>query len=413
MRPRTLVAVAVVFALLAAGAILALGGLSGGTSLDVAWVSDTHYDTRVNHHHPAAVRMDGRGVVYAPVSGRTNTSDCALHALDASDGSELWRHDVSPADCAIHAVADPSVGDFDGDGEREVFAATTERRVFGFDGLGGDTEFSYALSSYGYSKPLVADFLGGDAPEVVVVDATGEVSVVHANGTAAWTHQLDTYTFGQPVIEDVDADGDPELVVAVAGEGAVFAFERNGSVAWQRTNATESTVTWQTTGQLDDDAAVEVVTATRTGRVVVFDGATGDVEWTRPVGNLAAVHAVGDGDSDGDVEVYATADDGVLRSLDGATGDVEWTTTLTTADVQMMPPPTFGDVDGDGEAELVAATNDGSIQLVSPSDGSVLATYSRDVVVYTHAVTADVDGDGADEVFAMYSDGTVVALTAT
>ncbi len=414
MRSRTFVAIVVVFALLAVGAILALGGLTGDTAdLTVEWASDTHRDTDVNHHHPAAVRVDGDAVVFAPVSGRPGSDDCALYALNATTGGELWHHAVPPADCAIHAVADPAVGDFDGDDEREVFAATTERRVYGFEATTGDTEFSYGLSAYGYSQPLVADFVGDASPEITVVDARGEVSVVHANGTAAWTRQLDTYTFGQPAIDDFDADGAPELVVGVAGNGTLYAFEQDGSLAWKQSNATDGTITWQTTGQLDDDPAVELVAATQSGDVVAVDGGTRAIEWERTFESLAAVHAVGDGDGDGSPEVYATAADGVLRALDAATGDVEWTTTLTTGDVQMMPPPALGDVDGDGDDELVATTNDGMVKLVSPSDGSVTATYSREVVVYTHPVLADVDGDGAAEIHVMYADGTVVALSAS
>lgn len=415
MRPRTFAAVLLVFAVLAAGAVAAFGVLGGGGGSDLAveWVSDTHRDVRVNHHHPATLTVDGDAFVYAPVSGRAGTDDCALFALDAADGTEQWRHEVPPGACAIHAVADPAVGDVDGDDTREVFAATTERRVLGFDPRTGDVAFSYELSAYGYSKPLVTDFLGGPSPEVVVVDARGEISVVHQNGTAAWTRQLDTYTFGQPAVADFDADGDPELVVGVAGNGTLYAFERDGTRAWQRADAAESSITWMTTGQLDGDDAREVVVGTADGRVVAVDGASGDTEWSRDVGHLAAVHALGDGDGDGAPEVYATASDGVLRALDGASGDTEWETTLTTADVQMMPPPSLGDVDGDGDAELVAATNDGMVKLVSPADGSVTATYSRDVVVYTHPVLADTDGDGAAELYVMYSDGRVVALGAT
>jgi outer membrane protein assembly factor BamB len=412
MRPRTFAAVVLVFALLAAGAVLALGGLGGGSDLALEWASDTHHDVSVNHHHPAVLTGD-EPLVFAPVSGRANTTDCALLALDAADGDEQWRHQVPADRCAIHAVADPSIGDFDADGTREVFAATTERRVYGFAPASGDVEFAHRLSAYGYSKPLVTDFVGDDRPEVVVVDAKGEVSVVHANGTTEWTRQLDAYTFGQPAVEDFDADGDPELVVGISGNGSVYAFERDGGLAWSRSNATDRGVTWQTTGQLDDDPAVELVTATGGGRVVTYDGRTGATEWKRNFGNLAAVHAVGDGDGDGTREVYATAEDGVLRALDGRNGETEWTTALTTADVQMMPPPSLGDVDGDGERELVATTNGGKVAVVSPADGAVESTYTRDVTVYTHPVLADADGDGADEVYVMYSDGVVVALSAS
>ncbi|AHG03616.1 hypothetical protein HALDL1_08405 [Halobacterium sp. DL1] len=397
----------------ASGAFLAFGGSGGdSTDLSVAWVSDTGRDVRVTHHEPAAARLGDEMFVFAPVSGRKGTDDCGLFALDG-DGDREWSHPVAPEDCAIHAVADPVVGDLDGDGTLEVFVATTERRVTGFDARTGDAEFSYELSSYGYSGPLLTDFVGGGEREVVVVDARGEVSVVHANGTAAWTRQLDAYTWGQPSVADFDADGDRELVVGVAGGGELNLFEQDGSTVWHRANLTETSITWMTTANVDDDPAREIVVATRGGSVVAVDGRTGRAEWTREFEALAAVRAVGDGDDDGTLEVYATAADGVLRNLDAESGETEWTTTLTTADVQMMPPPVLGDVDGDGDRELVATTNDGMVKVVSPSDGQVVATYSRDVVVYTHPRLADTDGDGAAEIYVMYADGRVVALSAT
>lgn len=412
MRPRTVVAALVVVGLLAVGAFFALGGLGGGAELTVEWVSDTGRDVQTNHHEAATARVDGEGFVYAPISGRAETDECALVALHADDGSTAWSKQIPPDRCILHAIADPATGDIDGDGSPEVFAATTERRVSGFDARTGDRMFSYNLTAYGYTGPLVTDFLGDEAPEVVVVDARGTVAVVHRNGTAAWTRQLDAYTWGQPAIEDFDADGDRELAVGIAGNGTLYLFEQDGSIAWQRDTPLGSSIGWQTTGQLDDDAAVEIVVATNDGRVVAFDGREGRVEWRQDFGELAAVHALGDGDDDGDVEVYATAEDGVLRSLDGRSGDVEWTTTLTTADVQMTPPPSLGDVDGDGTPELVAPTNDGMVKLVDPANGDVQATYSRDVVIYTHPTLADTDGDGTPEIYVVYSDGRVVKLSA-
>lgn len=402
----------VVLGLLAGGALFALGGADGTGPLDATWVSDTGRDVRVNHHEPMAGRVEGTGVVFAPVSGANDTDGCALYALDAASGDRRWNHSVPRADCAIHAVADPSLGDVDGDGTREVFVATTERRVFGFDPTSGDREFAYELSAYGYSGPLVADLVGDGAPEVVVVDAKGEVSVVYANGTAAWTRQLGAYTFGQPAIADFDADGDRELAVGTSGAGVLYLFERDGSLAWRRANATEDSITWTNTGQLDDDPAREILAATTGGEVVAVDGRSGDVEWRRSLGSLAAVHAFGDGDDDGTVEVYATAVDGVLRSLDATTGETEWQTTLTNADVQMMPPPVLGDVDGDDDEELVVASNDGSVSVVEPASGDVVASYERDVIVYAHPRVVDTDGDGKDEIYVMYADGSVVALSA-
>lgn len=412
MRPRTAAVLAVVALVVGGSAVAAfVADQQSSVDMDVRWVSDAPEGAAGNHHSPAAGRIQGEAMVYAPVSGRADTRDCALVALDWTDGSERWRNGVAPQNCTVHSVADPTLADFDDDGVTEVFAATTEQTVTGVHPLTGEVEFRHELASYGYTKPLVADLVGDGRPEVVVVDVTGSVFVLRPNGTVVWSTQLAASTWGQPAVTDFDGDGSPELAVATAGDGGVHLFEQNGSTAWDRPRSVDGSITWMTTGQADGDAAVEIVVATASaGGVTVLDGATGEREWTRDLGSYAAVEAFDDGDGDGEPEVYAVARDGVLSSLDAATGAVEWTTALTAADVQMMPPPVLGDVDGDAAPELVAATNGGRVSVVDPQTGTVLGTYERDATIYTDPDLADIDGDGDDEAFVMYADGTVVAL---
>lgn len=411
MRLRTgLVVLAVLAGLLGAAAVgLGVFGDSGA-ALEAQWVSDTGRDVSANHHAVAAGR-NGGAVVYAPVSGRSDTSQCGLYALDGGDGTTDWTHRVPARNCTIHSVADPTVADFDDDGTAEVLTATTERAVIAFHPTTGAIEFRHNLSSYGYTKPLVTDFTGDGDTEIVVVDARGSVYVLRPDGSVVWTEQLDQYAWGQPSVADFDGDGDPELAVGVGGDGGVQVFERNGAVAWHRADAVEGSISWMTAGQADDDAVIEVVTATAGGTVTAFDGANGEVEWSRDFGRFAAVHAFGDGDGDGDPEVYATARDGKLRSLDAASGEIEWTTALSTGDVQMTPPPALGDIDGDGAPEVVAASNDGAVAVVDPESGEVVARYERDAPIYTYPVLEDVDGDGRQEILMMYGDGRVVALS--
>jgi len=411
MRPRTYVAVAVVV-LLVGG--LGVAGLvatqSPDRSLTVRWVSDTARESGGNHHAATGARVDEGSMVFAPVSGAADTPTCALVGLDGETGETRWRHPIPTQNCTVHSVADPTVADVDGDGVAEVLAATTERVVWAFEPLSGAVDFRANLSAYGYTRPVVADLVGDDRSEVIVVDVKGTVTVLDGSGTVRWRRSLDAYTWGQPAVADFDDDGAPEIAVGL-GSGELVLLERDGDRAWAAPTTFDSSITWMATGDGDGDGVVEIVVATATGgQVAMVDGATGDREWTRDLGAYAAVNAVGDGDGDGTTEVYAVARDGVLTALSGATGETEWQTTLTTAAVQMMPPPVRGDVDGDGAAELVAATNDGMVLVLAPDTGRVLARYERSGTIYTHPRLFDLDGDGDLEVVVMYAHGQVVAL---
>lgn len=406
MKPKTLVAVAAVAALLGGVAVLGFaGGSGGGTSVEATWTSDTGTEIAANHH--AVAVADGR--VYAPISGAGGSQECALVTLSAETGAALWDHSIPAENCTIHSVADPTVADTDGDGTPEVLAATTEREVAAFDAASGAVDSRHRLSDYGYTKPVVADLSPASGSETVAVDVTGTVFVFGADGTELWRAALDEYVWAQPAVADFDADGDPELLVGGRGGDAVL-FGGDGSVEWNRTIAADDSITWGTYGQADDDEAIEAVFATVDGDVVVVDGASGAVEWRRNVGALASVRAFGDGDEDGEPEVYAAGRAGTLRAFDAASGDTEWETGVVVERVQMMPPPTLGDLDGDGNPELLAAGNDGSLTVVDPVTGDVLSTYGRDVPIFTHATLADVDGDGGQEAFVMYADGRVVRL---
>lgn len=412
MRPRTLAVLGLVVLIAGGLAVTAFVGTQRSEiEMTTMWVSDTARDIEGNHHAPAAGRVEGTPMVYAPISGRSDTSNCALVALDGTSGDDRWSSPISEPDCTIHSVADPTLADFDGDGTTEVIAATTERTVTAYHPLTGEVEFRHNLTSYGYTKPIIADLVSDGSPEIIVVDVRGTVFVLKPDGTTVWSKRLSSYTWGQPAVADFDGDGEPELAVATGGSGNVSLFEANGSRAWPQPQSYDGSITWMTTGDADGDDATEIVVATAsTGRVSMIDGASGEREWTRDIGSYAAVHAFDDGDDDGTPEVYAVARDGKLSSLDATTGDTEWTTTLTTGDVQMMPPPALGDVDGDGDSEVVAVTNDGIVAVVDPGSGAILGTYEREGTIYTHPRLADIDGDGDSEAFVMYGRGRVVAF---
>jgi outer membrane protein assembly factor BamB len=416
MRVRTAIAAVVVLVCLAGAAAFGLagtggvesGGIDNGT-LDERWVSDPRAALESNHHTPAVAFVDGESFVAVPINSRQGKT-CVLSVLDGN-GSERWRQTIASKACTVHSVSDPTIADFDGDSEQEVIAATSTEEIVTYDLRSGREEFRHDLTSYGYSKPLVADLRPAPGNETVVTDLLGGMFVFRQNGSVAWRQKFDDARVRQPAIADFDADGQPEIAIGqLSGEAIVL--ERNGSVAWRKPLPNATSVKWMATGQADDDDPVELVFATFFGEVMALDGRNGSVEWRQNFSARGAtVHTLGDGDNDGQSEIYVGARDGKLRSLNAANGSVEWTTTLTTENVLVMPPLSLGDLDGNGDPELVAVAGNGLITVVDPTTGEIVDLYKREVRINTFPRLADADGDGHGEIFVIYGDGRVVALS--
>ncbi|WP_049900015.1 FG-GAP-like repeat-containing protein [Halococcus agarilyticus] len=416
MRVRTAVAAVVVLVGLAGAAAFGLAGTGGVGSdgiddgtLAERWVSDPQAALESNHHTPAVAFVDGESFVAVPINSRQGKT-CVLSVLDGN-GSERWRRTVASEACTVHSVSDPTIADFDGDGDREVIAATSTKEIVVYGLRSGREEFRHDLTSYGYAKPLVADLLPAEGNETVVTDLLGGVFAFRGDGSVAWQRTFDDARVRQPAVADFDADGQPEIAIGQL-DGEAIVLERDGRVAWRTSLPNATSVKWMATGQADGDDPIELVFATFFGEVMALDGTNGSVEWRRNLSARGAtVHTLGDGDGDGRPEVYVGARDGTLRSLDAANGSVEWTTQLTGETVLAMPPPSLGDLDGDGNLELVAVTGNGLVSVVDPTTGETVDAYEREVPIWTFPRLADADGDGRDEVFVIYGDGRVVALS--
>ena len=406
MKRRTLAVVLGLFFVLAfVGVFGAVQIMGNGGDLTELWVSDTARDAIGNHHAPTTTKIGNETVVIAPVNAPQKVGDCALVVFNLGL-EEQWRGTVSPDVCNIHAFGDPTVADLDGDGDKEVFVATTEDVIHAYDLQTGRKEFSRDLAGWGYPAPIVTDFTPAEGRELIVADLSGGVFVFNSAGTPLWSRNL-SGNVAPIFVDDFDADGMDELAI---GEGKnVTVLEADGTIT--RQTAVGSSVTWLTSGQGDGDEAIELVAATLGGHVVAVDGRTGKIEWEQKYSKLAAVYAFGDGDRDGQAEVYAVAQDGKLRTLDASDGTVEWTTTLTTEDVQMTPPPVLGDLDGDGVPELVAVSQDGVVSVVNPKSGNIIDSYKRDVPIWMRPTLTNLDGDEGLEILVTYGDGRVMALS--
>ncbi len=414
MRPVTALVLAGIVVLFGGIGALTLGGALGGTggetadlSLTEAWISDTARNVTLNHHAIGA----NNGVVVAPVATiATNDStlsrtSCSLNRLGTADGTVQWQTEIPPEQCFMHALSQPAISDIDSDDNQEVIASQITEETVVYNGSTGERKFSIPLTTYGYARPIIVNLTAHSGPEIVASDIKGHVVVATNTGDIEWERSLDDDVITTPIGTDVDADGEPEVVIGTGDR--VVVLDADGNIEWQVAKSGENVAV----GQTDDDAAREILTGSLDG-LRALDGRNGTTEWNYSITGGASLspQAIADGDGDGQSEVFFSEPGHVVGAVDGETGSEEWSTRLAPEENGPTPPPIAADVTGDGNQEVIAVTNEGLVTVLDPGTGEQLAVYQRDVPIYTFTTAAEITESPGAEVLVRYGDGRVVAL---
>ncbi|MCH9681622.1 MAG: VCBS repeat-containing protein [Deltaproteobacteria bacterium] len=314
----------------------------------------------------------------------------------------------------------------------------------------GDGAMSQAITI-----PLVANLTDDDGNGVIdLCDVPDVVIQVFANydnflgtmyvldgetGAIHWSSETILDASFSPALGDIDGDGIPEIVAVRHGVQDLIAFEHDGTVAWQSTEA------WPDFGfsalamaDLDADGTVEILADNR------IYGPLGQLLQTLPETTITGwgnATTAADLDGDGDLEVVlgrsAFHHDGALyydaspvptgypqvanldgdpqpevlvQSFDGLTvlehdGTVKFAglrpTGVVSDGTSWIRPATVHDFDGNGEAEF--ASSSGPLYARYEADGAI--AWMADVMDVTGSAAGtafDFDGDGVAE--AMYGD---------
>jgi hypothetical protein len=281
----------------------------------------------------------------------------------------------------------PTIADFNDDGIGDVVIGfQNPQKVYVINGANGTVMNSKTTEGKIYCKPAAGDIDNDGEPEIVVVDAGGDV--YYWDNVAAgdiFTKILD-YTgagragWASPVLCNLDFDPGLEIVVYLTNspnEAEVIALDGpSGGILWNTTVPSNIGIHYYTAGSpavcdLNGDGTVDVVvTATfnSVGRVYALDGKTGIPLPGFPVLGLEAIHtapAIADlVDADGsmstyDPEVLAVGIDGQLYLISSA-GVI-----LTSLNLDDFPSdtilaaPTIADCDDDGDLEIVVCRGKG------------------------------------------------------
>lgn len=288
---------------------------------------------------PVMADLDDDGLLDALVGGSL-VGNSQLVAFswggDATGPVEIWRVAFGGGG----EIPDPAVLDIDGDGASEVLVTT---------GLPG--------------------FLTPNRALRILRGSDGETLASIPLGNA-----VEGLAFA-PAIGDLDNDGLYE-VVWISNNGNLRADTLGPGPAtvtpkWSRTadSALATPAQAPVLGDLDGDGEPEVIQALANGQVLILDGATGTLEgWFAVADGVQAEWTagpiVGDVSGDGTPDLLLGASDGRLWIVDGllrATWSAPVGALQATGPSPMSAAPTIADVDGDGFLDVVATTADGWI----------------------------------------------------
>jgi outer membrane protein assembly factor BamB len=286
------------------------------------------------------------------------TPDGKVHAIDGTDGSQLWTYYTGSTNNAV------TVGNFNGDEYLDVAVGCFDDYVHAINGQTGGELWSTLIGSLWLNAVDALDVNGdgiddvGYAHEYLagwdnyfgVLDGT--------DGSEIWGETV-LYVVMDVLMEDIDKDGDPEAIF-----GGIYS---------------------------DDH-----------GEVFVRDGSNGALEWSYNLGSLDHTngnivlrsHDVDD-DTDFDLIVGTYLGTHVIYAFDGGSDVPMWISDTLDGNTRDMA---FAEVTGDHDIDVVTATSD-RVQVISGRDGSKIWYYSVDGTIKSVSC-GDFDDDGITDVAA-------------
>ncbi len=242
-----------------------------------------------------------------------------------------------------------------------------------------------AGSQVRFSSIALGDLTGDGLPEIVVGGKDGIVHAYTGAGVELWTFDTgDMAIEGKAVIADVDADGDPEVVI---GAGSTFTMAAHGDLyvlshtggeqcRFETLDATGGGGDGWRDGVFSspavadlvggDGGQLEIAFGSFDRRVRVIEHDCEEV-WQRNVNDsVFSSPAIGDIDDDGQLDVVIGSDSDLDSGGPFGDGGLLWVMRGDTGasvagfpifiDEVIWSSPALGDLTGDGRLEIVAGT---------------------------------------------------------
>jgi outer membrane protein assembly factor BamB len=258
-----------------------------------------------------------------------------------------------------------------------------------------------------FGNAALADVDKDQLPEIVFSTYRNDERIMVLNaedGSVLWEYHTNGCNDVAPLIYDVDADGELEIVLPGSCNPKTFCFTAaTGALEW--VTDTYGSDSPPTVADLDNDGIPEILHGEFGGWVICLNGEDGSVLWHYLVdGNSWIQTAPTILDVDGDeyldfvVGNWSFGEDHRVFAFRGVDHTLLWVSDLPN-DV-MYHGASHTDIDGDGKEELVIGDYSGKLMVLNAENGSLAWDFSfaSAYAMAAPTVIADMDQDGDFEI---------------
>lgn len=281
---------------------------------------------------------------------------------DGSSHFDITQQNISGAG---HLASDTEVADLDGDGDLDVFQTNSDgfpHVVMFNDGLG---QFTVARVDVGTGRMEGVDLgdVDGDGDiDAVIVSPEGPGLVLKNDGSGVFTSSSSTVATDYALdvqLNDIDSDGDLDAILYL-DHGPAVIWKNQGGGSFTKTNQRIGSQPSRSLsfGDVDGDGDLDALTTgnrSDNGLEVWLNSGTGTFSYSgQRIGSREGTMAtLGDLDGDGDLDAVATLEngkDGPTVFLNDGTG--RFTDSGQTLGNKPPREMALADLDGDGDLDL-------------------------------------------------------------
>jgi outer membrane protein assembly factor BamB len=335
-------------------------------------------------------------------------NDSMIYALNALDGSLLWKYNASGWGEGCNDVA-PLITDINNDGLQEVIVPSScNPKTFCFEGNSGNILWE-ANTKGSDSPPTLGDIDGDGNLEILHGEFLGYVICLDAlSGTLKWEILVDPDSWIQtaPSLYDLNGDGLLDFVVAswnFNGNSKVFAYRGDNQALLWSFNLADVAYHGTAIADLDNDGLPELVIGDYSGKLYCLNGEDGSQSWSYDAGYYVGSPAlIADIDGNGECEIIFTAGFKVIALQ--SNGTFLWDYMIPSYK-QAFRGVALADVDNDSLPDVIFGDSGGVLRVLKGDDGmemmsiDLAAHYGDTFEISTAPVIADFNKDGVLDAF--------------